>query len=97
MCEVNYKRFLQDDQSIYPDIAVLLPYQLNETAFQKLRTRINVSTFREILQGTNWDDGVLEISLEDVRLQLSDNLMSSCILSSYYDPCSAIEIINDKM
>merc|ERR1712020_836391 len=23
--------------------------------------------------------------------------MSSCILSSYYDPCSAIETINDKM
>ena len=97
MCEVYYKRFLQDDQSIYPDITVLMPYQLNETAFRQLRTGINISTFKEILQGTHWDDEILEIPLEDVRLKLSDNLMSSCILSSYLNPCSSIETINNKM
>ena len=97
MCEVYYKRFLQDDQSIYPDITVLMPYQLNETAFRELRTAINTTTFRQILEGTHWDDEILQIPLEDVRLKLSDNLMSSCILSSYYDPCSTIETINNKM
>ena len=97
MCEVYYKRFLQDDQSIYPDITVLMPYQLNETAFRQLRTAINISTFKQILEGAHWDDEITKIPLEDVRLKLSDNLMSSCILSSYYEPCSAIKTINDKM
>ena len=36
MCEVSYKRFLQDAQSIYPDVTVIIPYQLNEEQFENM-------------------------------------------------------------
>ena len=91
------KRFAEDDQSIYPDLTILLPYQVNETAFQKIKTGLDISTFKRILQGVYWDDEILKIPLEDVRLKLEDYLMSSCILSSFMHPCSAIETINHEM
>ena len=97
MCEVSYKRFLQDNQSIYPDLTVIMPYQLNEKAFQNLRTAMNVTTFKQILQGQHWDDEIMSIPLEDVRLKSDNYLVSSCTISSYLDECRPIKSINDKI
>ena len=96
MCEVSYKRFLQDDQSIYPELTVIIPYQLNENAFQSLGADMNVSTFNQILLGQEWDDEILKISLEDVKLKSDNYLISSCTISSYLDECRPIKI-NEKM
>ena len=97
MCDVSYKRFLQDNQSIYPDVTVLIPYQLNETAFEMLGLGINVSTFTRILQGQEWDDEMLRIPLEDVRLKSDNYLIASCAISSWLDGCRPIETINEKI
>ena len=97
ICEVSYKRFLQDSQSTYPDIFVLFPYLLNKTAFENLGGGINASMFKEILDGKRWDDRMLEIPLEDVSLKLENYMISSCIKSVVFEPCVPIEAITDGM
>ena len=86
ICEVSYKRFLQDSQSTYPDLFVLFPYLLNETAFENLGVGMNTSTFKEILEGKRWDDRMLEIPLDDVSLKLESYMISSCIKSVVFGP-----------
>ena len=95
MCEVYYKEFLEDNQSIYPDITVMIPYQLNETAFQNSGVGMNISTFKQILRGDYWDDEMLDVSLEDASLKLDNYMISSCILASHHEPCTPIEAITN--
>ena len=97
MCEVSYKRFLQDAQSIYPDVTVIIPYQLNKIEFEKLGIGINISTFEQILQGELWDDEMLKVPLEDVRIKSENYLIASCAMSSYLDECRPIETINQNI
>ena len=97
MCEVYYKEFLEDNQSIYPDITVMIPYQLNETAFQNSGVGMNISTFKQILRGDYWDDEMLDVSLEDASFKLENYMISSCILASQREPCTPIEAITNTM
>ena len=83
MCEVYYKEFLEDNQSIYPDITVMIPYQLNETAFRNSGVGMNISTFKQILRGDYWDDEMLDVSLEDASFKLENYMISSCVLASH--------------
>ena len=97
MCEVYYKEFLEDNQSIYPDITVMIPYQLNETAFQNSGVGMNISTFKKILRGAYWDDEILNVSLEDASVKLENYMISSCILASHYEPCGQAEAVTSTM
>ena len=97
ICEVYYKAFLEDNQSIYPDLTLMIPYQLNETAFRNSGVAMNTSTFKKILRGDYWDDEILDVSLEDTSLKLDNYMISSCILASQHEPCTPIEAITNTM
>ena len=92
MCEVNFRRFLENDERVYPDITVVLPMQLNETRLiQSFGKDINISFFRGILFGHYWDDRVLNVDLDDVIRPLSEYMISHCVWSSFYQPCAKLQ------
>ena len=95
MCEVSFKRFLEESDYLYPDLTMMIPNQLNET---KLKTifgkEMNSSYFLGLLDGSYWDDRALDIELSDVSRSLDDYMISHCILPSFYEPCTKMEEIN---
>ena len=93
MCEVYFKLFLEDEWSIYPDITISIPHQLNEEALEKtFGGQINSSLYRKILQGRIWDDRTLEVPIDTVTLNVDDYLISQCAYSSFYDPCREVQV-----
>ena len=91
MCEVYFKRFLEDDESEYPDLTIVLPQQLNETKLEKIFGKnMTSSRFRKILVGEDWDDRILNTQMEDVSLNLEDYMFSHCVWSSIYEPCEKL-------
>ena len=50
--EVKFKRFLEDEDSIYPDISIMIPHQLNDRKIRKiLGNDFNTSMYRRYLFG----------------------------------------------
>ena len=88
ICEVQYKEFLEDEDSVYPDITVMIPQQSNETALKlKFDEKMNSSIFRKILLGEMWDSRILDVPLEEVSLDSDNYIISNCYWSTPYPPC----------
>ena len=67
ICEVLFKKLLEDDETVYPDLTIGFPHQLNDTALRiQFGEEINPSLFRTFLQGGHWDDRMLNIKFDDV-------------------------------
>ena len=80
MCEVYFKRFTEDDESIYPDLTVLLPHLLDEEELKKAYgNNINTSMFHQNLIGKRYDDYIQNASLEKV-IEVSQAKLTSCHL-----------------
>ena len=92
MCEVNFRKFLENDERVYPDITVMLPMQVNETKLKKsIGKDINASFLQDILHGYYWDDRILDVDLDDVALPLSEYMISHCVWYSFYQPCTKLK------
>ena len=66
MCEVSFKRFLEDNDRVYPDLTVWMPIQINETKLKEvLDSKWTTAVFENILYGNHWDDRILDIQLSD--------------------------------
>ena len=80
MCEVYFKRFLEDEWSIYPDITISIPHQLNEEALkQTFGGQINSSSYRKTLQGVAWDYRILQVPIDTLTLNVDDYLINTRI------------------
>ena len=81
ICEIHFKKFFPDVESVYPEMTIVVPQQFNES---KLKTKfgkdMNSARLRNILIGEDWDDRVLEDrvseDLEDIRLNLNNYAIS---------------------
>ena len=94
ICDVYFKRFLEDEKSVYPQMTIALPQQFNETKLQTIfGENMTSSRLRKILVGEDWDDKVIDINMEDVMLNLNDVMLSHCIWSSIYQPCYELDHI----
>ena len=94
MCEVIFKSFLQDDDSVYPDLTIMIPHQVNDTALRmNFGEGIDASVFRNFLQGSYWNDQLLNIRFADINLQLEDYVKATCVKSSFFEDCREIETI----
>ena len=94
ICDVYYKRFLDDDESVYPEMTIVMPLQFNETKLQTIFGRNMTSPrLRNILVGEDWDDRVLDTNIEDIRLNLNDYMLSHCVWSSIYEQCYELKNI----
>jgi hypothetical protein len=87
MCEVSFKEILEDEESVYPDVTVMVPHQTNETALKiKFGDTMNSSTFRKIMAGATWDNRTLDVPLEEVNRKPEDYLISNRFWSTPYAP-----------
>ena len=97
MCEVYFKRFTEDDESIYPDLTLMLPHQLDEVALQEAYgNNVTSSLFLQNIIGNKYDDSIRRISIEkgiemnQVSKGLKDYLLLSCNHSPMDDTCTPI-------
>ena len=94
ICEVYFKRFLEDEESVYPDLTIVLPLQVNASKLEDmLGKNMTPSIFRDILSGEKWDDRILDTQIEDVSLDLDDYMISHCVWSSIFQPCFQLDNI----
>ena len=94
ICDVYFKRFLEDEESVYPEMTIVVPQQFNETKLQTLFGKNMTSPrLRQILIGEDWDDRVLDTNMEDIRLNLNEYMLSHGICFSMYEPCYELDDI----
>ena len=94
ICDVYFKRFLEDEESVYPEMTIVVPQQFNETKLQTLFGKNMTSPrLRQILIGEDWDDRVLDTNMEDIRLNLNEYMLSHGICFSIYEPCYELDHI----
>ena len=97
MCEVYFKRFTEDEDSIYPDLTLMLSHQLDESALQEAYgNKVNSSLFLQNLIGNRYDDSIQrvfiekEIDISEVSKGLKDYLLLSCNVSPMDETCTPI-------
>ena len=90
MCEVYFKRFTEDKESIYPDLTLMLPHHIDEIALQReYGSDVNSSAFFQHLIGDIHDSHILNITLEkgiqvsQVTKSLKSQLISTCNISPF--------------
>ena len=102
MCEIYFKRFAEDEESIYPDLSIIIPHQLDETALQReYGNAVNPVIFTQNLIGERQDHHIWNISMEkkieihQVSKGIEDYLISTCNLSPLdYTSCTSITNIS---
>ena len=101
ICEVIFKKFLDDDDSAYPILTFIIPDRFNETTLKKYDENINPEAYRNFILGQFWNDKALEIDYNDVTMDINDYLIEECFYTSiqakYFGECkntTRIEIQN---
>ena len=91
VCEIIFKTFQEDEDSIYPDVSFVIPNQFNETvlkSYNKGFTSQNYQAFLNALGGTVWDEKLLAVNFDDVTMKLDDYLIETCIYTSMFSKSS---------
>ena len=58
ICDVYFKRFLEDEESVYPEMTIVVPQQFNETKLQTLFGK-RMKKFQQVcLKQTNSQESV---------------------------------------
>jgi hypothetical protein len=95
VCEILFKRFHGDDESVYPDLTFCVPDQFDETALKKYNENFTADTYRKFLSGSiPWDERYLNVNFSEVSMPLQDYMIETCIQYSHFDKtCEKIETI----
>ena len=93
ICEILFKRFHQDDESMYPDLTFCVADQLDQKKLKKYNENFTTKGYRNFLKngGDPWDARYLNVDFFDVTMQLEDHLIDTCIRGA--DPTSVCEKI----
>ena len=102
MCEVYFKRFAEDQESIYPDLSIIIPPQLDETALQReYGNKVNSAIFTQNLIGERQDHHIWNVSVEkkielsQVSKGIKEYIISTCNQSPLdYTSCTSISNIS---
>ena len=94
---ISFKRFLEDGESIYPDLTFCVPTQVNETALIEIDKEINANLYSQFLNGLYWDERFLKIDPIDVSLNPNSYIIETCARSTHFGSsllgtCREIEI-----
>ena len=74
--QTEYKRFHYDDpDNVYPSITFCVEHPLLPEKLQNINDGINISTYRDFLRGSYWDDRLLEVDYDNVTASLDDSLL----------------------
>ena len=89
VCEVLFKTFHEDQDSIYPEITFGVINRFNETALNAHNASFNAHNYRNFLQGGDqWDEKMVEIDFKEVSMKLKDYEIETCLIAdavSYRD------------
>ena len=91
ICEVIFKKFLDDDDSDYPVLTFIVPNRFNETLLKRYGKGITPEAYRHFLVGHFWSEKLPELNYSEVSMKLEDYLIESCVYTSiqsrYYGYC----------
>ena len=89
VCEVLFKAFHQDEDSIYPDLIFGLPNRFDGTALRTYNESFNENNYRDFLLGGdgrgNWDDKMLDIDFDKVSMRIKDYVVQTCFYATLKD------------
>ena len=85
ICEVHFKKFRGDEDSVYPDLGFVLPNRFNETALRTYGKNFNEENYRSFLRGIYWDDKMLDVDYDMVSMKLKDYLIQTCFFETVQD------------
>ena len=74
---VNYRRFHDGDDSLYPSVTLCFNNPFLEDRFREIGDGINITTYVEFLEGKRWDERMVGIDYDNVTVELEDYLVFS--------------------
>ena len=97
VCEILFKTFHEDKDSIYPELTFAVPNRFNETALREYDKGFNEFNYFKFLEGEHWDDKMLDADFEKVSMRIKDYIIESCFYETYQDKlsnnCKSNEVI----
>ena len=85
VCEVLFKVFHEDEDSIYPELSFSLPNRFNETALRAYNSSFNEENYKLFLHGgAYWDEKMVDVDFNEVKMQLKEFELGTCIYETYY-------------
>ena len=86
VCEVLFKRFHKDHDSVYPELTFGLSNRFNETALKAYDTSFNQQNYQYFLSGGRyWDEKMLDIDFNKVSMHIDDFVIKTCLYESLVD------------
>ena len=83
ICEVSFKGFLEDNDSVYPDLIFGVQNRFNETVLRTYDQTFNEDNYRRFLYGgSDWDAKMLDVDFDKVSMQLKDYVIDICVYKS---------------
>ena len=70
LTEVSFKKFHEDEESIYPEISICLTDAYLDDELKKKGEGINSNSYRKFLNGELWDEGMAKIDYYNVTLDI---------------------------
>ena len=67
---VNYRRFHDDSDSLYPSLTLCFNNPFLDDRLKKNGDGVNITTYVHFLEGTLWDDRMVNIDYDNVTVDL---------------------------
>ena len=80
VCEICYKQFNEDNQSIYPDLTLCIPHKFDEEKLDSYVHGIDGLTYSKFLTGQYWYENMKNVNFEDVRMKLENYLLKTLLV-----------------
>ena len=87
LTEVSFKRFHEDEESIYPEISICLSDAYLEDRLKSMGEGINATTYEKFLKGELWDERMSVIDYSDVTKNIKNYLLGTCIKQEFNGDC----------
>ena len=96
--EISYRKFEQTKgDSQYPAMSLCFVDAYKESVFDKLDDvdeTINASSYSDFINGNIWDEKMMNVSYDNVTLDLKDYLISTCMITTMSRSCQEIQKID---
>ena len=94
VCEVSFKKFHEDKDSIYPELTFILPNRFDETALRSYDESFNEYNYSKFLNGvSHWDEKMLDVDFDKVSMRLEDYVLETCFYETMFGPCKTNGLI----
>ena len=100
VCEILFKTFHEDEDSIYPELTFALPNRFNETVLREYDEGFNELNYYDFLQYVDWHDKMLDVDFEKVSMRIDDHIIKHCfyetLSDNIFDDCKNGGVIEQR-